>query len=310
MDNSIKTYEIFTTNHSEIHQAGSVIEAIEKAGNPNDLIGVRLADQASPSKGVQKIGDGRIVFEGKIYVNEESKRVIPNSKFTPSPLQQQDKGTRDEVDEFLEYARVERNEFVTKFWKMYPEAEQRVVAENLLITYDQLRERLRTTSPQVTTEEEIQTKAKEFAGTPININDNEAAIYKSGLCVGYVQGFKDCRDELRTQSVTTVGESARDFIESKYGLINLTHPTGLDWDDVIELMEAYRTQTTATTVGERTAEAQGERMFTKEEMGECYEAGVSEGGSRASNYAWGIRRKDIEFSEWFADLLTSLPQSK
>ena len=43
----IKTYEIFTTTHSEIHQAKNVIEAIEKAGNPDDLIGVQIADTAA-----------------------------------------------------------------------------------------------------------------------------------------------------------------------------------------------------------------------------------------------------------------------
>lgn len=33
---------------------------------------------------------------------------------------------------------------------------------------------------------------------------------------------------------------------------------------------------------------------------DAWNAGVDEGGSRTGNFEWGIRRKDIEFSEWYA----------
>lgn len=44
--------------------------------------------------------------------------------------------------EFDKYITATRDEFVRKFWDMYPNAEKRVVAEDLLICFDQMRERL------------------------------------------------------------------------------------------------------------------------------------------------------------------------
>ena len=45
--------------------------------------------------------------------------------------------------EFADYLKNARKEFVRKFWLMYPEAKQRVIAEDLLIAYDQMSERLK-----------------------------------------------------------------------------------------------------------------------------------------------------------------------
>ena len=46
--------------------------------------------------------------------------------------------------EFADYVTNSRNEFVRKFWLMCPEAKQRVIAEDLLIAYDQITERFKT----------------------------------------------------------------------------------------------------------------------------------------------------------------------
>ena len=32
---------------------------------------------------------------------------------------------------------------------------------------------------------------------------------------------------------------------------------------------------------------------------DAWNAGVDEGGSRVGNFEWGIRRKNVEFSEWY-----------
>jgi hypothetical protein len=44
---------------------------------------------------------------------------------------------------FANYIKKARREFITKFWKMYPDVKNRVIAENILIAYDQMAERLR-----------------------------------------------------------------------------------------------------------------------------------------------------------------------
>lgn len=43
--------------------------------------------------------------------------------------------------EFFAYLDNERSQFVIKFWQLFPDVEQRVVAENLLLAFDQLRQR-------------------------------------------------------------------------------------------------------------------------------------------------------------------------
>lgn len=48
-----------------------------------------------------------------------------------------------DAKEFDDYVQESRNEFVTNFWKQWPNAKERVVAENLLICFDQMRDRLK-----------------------------------------------------------------------------------------------------------------------------------------------------------------------
>ena len=43
--------------------------------------------------------------------------------------------------EFADYVKNARKEFIAKFWKMYPDAKQRVIAENMLIAYEQMAEK-------------------------------------------------------------------------------------------------------------------------------------------------------------------------
>ncbi len=47
-----------------------------------------------------------------------------------------------DAKEFDSYIQESRDEFVTKFWEQWPDAKERVTAENLLICFDQMRDRL------------------------------------------------------------------------------------------------------------------------------------------------------------------------
>ena len=50
----------------------------------------------------------------------------------------------DEIEKFLDYCKEERNKFVVQFWKSHKDdIELRVKAENLLISFDQLMNRIR-----------------------------------------------------------------------------------------------------------------------------------------------------------------------
>lgn len=55
---SVKTYEVFTITGSQVVQATSAIEAILQAGNPNDLIGIQIADTTPPLDGKEEIEFG------------------------------------------------------------------------------------------------------------------------------------------------------------------------------------------------------------------------------------------------------------
>lgn len=48
----------------------------------------------------------------------------------------------NEHKEFIEWVKQERANFVTQYWEFYPTAKQRVIAENLLVAYDQMVESL------------------------------------------------------------------------------------------------------------------------------------------------------------------------
>jgi hypothetical protein len=47
-----------------------------------------------------------------------------------------------DAEQFALYIHTSRNEFVKKFWEEYPNAKQRVMAEDLLICFDQMHERI------------------------------------------------------------------------------------------------------------------------------------------------------------------------
>lgn len=51
---------------------------------------------------------------------------------------------REDQKGFLEYADSARAKFVNDFWGLFPEGNQRVIAENLIICFDQMKERLST----------------------------------------------------------------------------------------------------------------------------------------------------------------------
>ena len=64
---------------------------------------------------------------------------------------------------------------------------------------------------------------------------------------------------------------------------------------LIELLEKYQV--------EYSVQPNGSKPFVSGSLPtleDAWNAGVDEGGSRTGNFEWGIRRKDIEFSEWYA----------
>jgi hypothetical protein len=65
----------------------------------------------------------------------EGRALLAYGKETPAP-----------GPDFIEYMRQARNEFVKKVWEIWPDAKERVIAENLLICFDQMREKIKATS--------------------------------------------------------------------------------------------------------------------------------------------------------------------
>jgi len=137
-----------------------------------------------------------------------------------------------------------------------------------------------------------------FLGTAL---DNTTDMDKKGRCTR-----ASGNDHYKaTLNINTVSEIKKDIIngftkaeimakyhigDSKYSEIR----KGRSWKNVLPMIP-------------KKDKSKKVKRYSLEDMETAYNDGVNEGQSQSGNFEWGIRRKDIDFTEWLSTFTPSLP---